>query len=531
MSLQINIHPALNGESFESLAAAYDDATSRFSWYEYQGKPFQIASRKHRREVNAGAVYGVRQVKGGHYYLILPEMYHVDFPVDKALGDRVISNSTKTQQPEIERYEGTRAPKAAGLRMLQRVLANTQFDAPRFKVKGVTVENKAGINFSNYQWRVLNTLRVKLRHTKGYEDFISGDQFGVRFVKPALGGFLVNKDGLYLKLSAEDFDELVANSLVMPVGEWPSGSVSVEQMQEYVDNRQAREKRTISEQREATRMRERAERLAAQQEQQQRKKEAEEKRQADRKRLAELGRLVRDPKERIVVSEMKPMSAEEYRTMKASVSPEFDSLVDGDLLGSDYSEKTHDFEHVNVQKDNAAVVADNVGIMDTLDTALNLDDDADDVDMSDVDLDEEEDSEDIGDADDLTPKVKAKMPKVKRVVDDKKTDEKDPEEGDEEDDFEDDEEEDDLEEEDDFEDDEEDLDEGDEEDLDEGDEGDEEDLDESEGDEEDSIGDEDLDQDAEADELVDSDDPIDSPDPEDTEETPDAKTRTSAKEA
>jgi hypothetical protein len=67
MSLQINIHPALNGESFESLAAAYDDATSRFSWYEYQGKPFQIASRKHRREVNAGAVYGVRQVKGGHW--------------------------------------------------------------------------------------------------------------------------------------------------------------------------------------------------------------------------------------------------------------------------------------------------------------------------------------------------------------------------------------------------------------------------------------------------------------------------------
>lgn len=244
MSLQINIHPALSDESFESLAAAYDDATTRFSWYEYQGKPFQVSSRKHRREVNSGAVYGVRQVKGGHYYLILPEMYHVDFPVDKALGDRVISNSTKTTQPEIERYEGTRAPKAAGLRMLQRVLANTQFDAPRFKVKGVTVENKAGINFSNYQWRVLNVLRVKLRHTKGYEDFISGDQFGVRFVKPALGGFVVNKDGMYLKVSADDYDELIANSLVMPVGEWPSGSLSPDQMQEYIDNKQARERRT-----------------------------------------------------------------------------------------------------------------------------------------------------------------------------------------------------------------------------------------------------------------------------------------------
>jgi hypothetical protein len=62
MSLQINIHPALSDESFESLAAAYDDATTRFSWYEYQGKPFQVSSRKHRREVNSGAVYGVRQV-------------------------------------------------------------------------------------------------------------------------------------------------------------------------------------------------------------------------------------------------------------------------------------------------------------------------------------------------------------------------------------------------------------------------------------------------------------------------------------
>jgi hypothetical protein len=286
------------------------------------------------------------------------------------------------------------------------------------------------------------------------------------------------------------------------------------------------------------------------------------------------------------------MSDAEYREMKAGTQPTFASTVDASVIESDFDDNEFDFEEKDVQPDNEHVIADNAGLMDTLDIALGLDDDSSEVVDSDADHDlsnvpDEEDTDAIDD--DLAKgrkKVKdlkapdAKVSKdsaAEEVADPDAEEEDDLDEdnsedddalededlGDEDEDDEDtgsddgfDEDEDDLgddagfdDEDDSSEEDSEDLEEDDEDDSDEDLEDDgSEDLeeDDSEGDgfddseddlEDDSegdIGDEDLDPSEDADENIGSDeeDPVDNePEDVDDSEAGDAKTRKSAKEA
>jgi len=461
--------------------------------------------------------------------------------------------------------------------MLARKLRATDFDAPRFTLKGVKRESANGVDLSNYQWRIVEPMQLRVRHSKGYETFIRGDIIGMRFLKESRGGYVVNRDGLWVLVKSDEYDSIVDSTKMLALQDWPTGMLTADALSEYKTNKADTVKRTASEKREAQLMEERAnryaEKLAA-------REAREAKRLADRKRKAELGQLVRDASERIKVSEMRPMSDAEYREMKAGTQPTFASTVDASVIESDFDDNEFDFEEKDVQPDNEHVIADNAGLMDTLDIALGLDDDSrevgDDADHDLSNVPEEKDADTIDD--DLSKgRKKVKDPKspdakVSKDSSDGEVAESDDEEeddldedssdadaalededlGDEDEDdedagsddgFDDDEEdepeegdEDDLDEEDDSDDEEDDSDE----DL-EGDDGfdDEEDLeddseDDSEEDLEGDIGDEDLDPSEDADENIGSDeeDPVDN-EPEDVDDSDagDAKTRKSAKEA
>jgi len=99
--------------SMLSESAAYDDAMSRFVWKTYHGKPIELTQRKHKRQIKEGDLYGTRLVRGGNYYLIFADAYHVDYPIDASVFERIDSKSQEAKTPPLEQYTGARAPKSA----------------------------------------------------------------------------------------------------------------------------------------------------------------------------------------------------------------------------------------------------------------------------------------------------------------------------------------------------------------------------------------------------------------------------------
>ena len=394
--------------SMLSESAAYDDAMSRFVWKTYHGKPIELTQRKHKRQIKEGDLYGTRLVRGGNYYLIFADAYHVDYPIDASVFERIDSKAQEAKTPQLEQYAGARAPKSAGLKMLARKLRETDFDAPRFTLKGVKRESANGVDLSNYQWRIVEPMQLRVRHSKGYETFIRGDIIGMRFLKESRGGYVVNRDGLWVLVKSDEYDSIVDSTKMLALQDWPTGMLTADALSEYKTNKADTVKRTASEKREAQLMEERAnryaEKLAA-------REAREAKRLADRKRKAELGQLVRDASERIKVSEMRPMSDTEYREMKAGTQPTFASTVDASIIESDFDDNEFDFEEKDVQPDNEHVIADNAGLMDTLDIALGLDDDSSEVgdEGADHDLSNVPDVEDVDSIDDDLSKGRKKV--------------------------------------------------------------------------------------------------------------------------
>lgn len=219
-----------------SESASYEDAVSKYAWMQFTGsRGREVTQRSHKRMIRSGDTFGILPLRnGGRYTLIFPDMPHVDFPLDKATGLFFIERSSKLRKPPavVKREPGS-TTRVAGVKQLERKVNRTLFDAARFKPKSVKSEAVYGVDFANYQWRMVPNNDYPVKTSKGIYKMYRNDMIGVRFLRQGKGGIVVNTDGLFLKVDDAQFDLIVHDTNILPLNDWPVGTVDVETLKQY----------------------------------------------------------------------------------------------------------------------------------------------------------------------------------------------------------------------------------------------------------------------------------------------------------
>ncbi len=420
-----------------SLSATKEQAVEDYAWFTFTGsRGKELSQRTHKRKITKGTVFGIKSLRSGaRFTLIFPDLIHINFPLDKAAGEYLIERSDKMKKVlDIGDRNGR---KTAGVKTSRRQEMRRDFSSLRFTPKGVLLENKAGINFENYQWRIVPQ-QMQLLHSKGREVFQKGDLIGLRFVRPSRGGFVVNREGLWLKVDADAYDELVTDTDLLPIQDWPNGFVDPDAMLEYKTDRKRAARNAIQNTAEAMRLQRKADALEQELARSRDKAERKEAEKAAQKKYDDIrakikaGEITRP--ERDILPTLPEHISKDRTTMRertlAEITKDQDELleeledfnsVNPDLvytsdLDSTESPAEQDLENILAIRPVSAPVFD---IEDTLTRIFNpseddeesedpfdlegLSDDEEDNTDSDADSDDgsdEEDSEDDGEGDD-----------------------------------------------------------------------------------------------------------------------------------
>lgn len=276
---------ALNS-TFVSESAKYDQLDD-YLWYVYKGKTkVNIAIRTHKRTISDGMIFGIRQTRNGTHYVILPEMYHVDFVVERSTANKLINNGEYIKKPKISNLSDPNSGKI--IRRLASEIAiekseNRKWDSARFKAaREVKNESVAGVNFSNYQWRKITVPEgFKLSKADKKVHYVRNAVVGMRFIKPATGGIIIDQDFNRFALSTETYDRIVAGSVVLPKSKWPEGEFTKADADNAREEEKLAEKARRAAERRRLRELEAAEKREAELEE--RKKRAEARREQKRK--------------------------------------------------------------------------------------------------------------------------------------------------------------------------------------------------------------------------------------------------------
>lgn len=390
----------------DSVSATYDDAVNNYAWFTFDGpRGREVTQRSHKRMIKNGDVFGLLALRSGsRYTLIFPDMPHIDFPLDKTTANFLIDRSKKMRKvPDVVKREGRQ--KAAGVATMERQLARRQFDAPRFAPRKIPVESAHGVDFSNYQWRILEEPNYKIKHSKGLETFLVNDVIGLRFLRDFKGGIIINQDGMYLKVPTEEYDRVVAESKVLPFPDWPVGTLTSDQVRTYRRELRRQKQSKAVERQASARLAQRADRLALKLEQKELNRTARDARRLEEQRLADLREKVRNgeiaPPSAKPVEELHPVFKADIRRGVRRILREERMLDDEEL---NYNEILRDDD--TPEQDAISDVlttnpfgADVMGIEDSIAKLFGRDDDIDDsvdddgaFDLSDID--EPEDDED-----------------------------------------------------------------------------------------------------------------------------------------
>lgn len=412
-----------------SISATKEEAKA-FSWYSFTGtKTEEVMQRTHKRKIAKGQVFGLRPAKGDKFYLIFPDMVHVDFPIETKLGNSLVKRSTKLRKaPKLS--DSKDGAKAKGIKSAMRQIMKSQFDSPRFMPKNVKNEKESGYNFSSYQWRQVVAIKVKVNHSKGQEYLHRFDKIGMRFLKESRGGIIIRPDGLRIMVSTEEYDRLVQETPVLPIKEWPNGILTKEDVLSFKRNQITKAKLDSQEMREARRL----EQLALKNE---RAQTARELRQQAKAKLAEERAELEELKRRVKenpVTAAERTEEDKMRDHRLSVQGEDDDaffeesefeedLDDAELDFSYAPEEDSDFDLEDIFS-KRQFSSDAVGIEDTFSSLFG---DADEVspevdpdfDMTGLDEDDDEEEE--------KPKGKSKIVKRKKEKADVDADEEEAE--------------------------------------------------------------------------------------------------------
>jgi len=368
-----------------SLSATYDDAVNKYAWYTFDGpRGREVTQRSHKRMIKNGDVFGlIASRTGSRFTLIFPDMPHIDFPIDKAAANFFIDRSKKMRSaPNVVKREGR--TKSAGAVTMERQLARRQIDNPRFAPRKTPVESAHGIDFSNYQWRIIEQPNYKIKHSKGIDQFIQNDVIGVRFLRESKGGIIINQDGMYLKVPTEEYDRVVADSKVLAFPDWPTGTLTAEEVLSYRKQLRRLKQTTAVEKAAAARLAQRADRIAVQLEQREVRRQQRQATSAEEKRMAELRAKVRNgemeapgPKP---VEDLHPVFKAEIRRGVRRVLREERMLDDEELDLNEIlrNDMTHEEDAMSDVLVTNPFGADSMGIEDSIAKLFGRDDDVDD---------------------------------------------------------------------------------------------------------------------------------------------------------
>ncbi|QZE58712.1 hypothetical protein pEaSNUABM28_00155 [Erwinia phage pEa_SNUABM_28] len=269
-----------------SVSASHEDAVTKYAWMKYKGsRGKEVSQRTHKRMIRDGDTFGILPLRnGGRYTLIFADMPHVDFPLDKTTGLFLIERSSKLRKvPDVVQRE-TRT-KTAGAKTMQRQINRVQFDAARFSPKSVKSEAVYGVNFDNYQWRMVPSMEYPIKTSKGMLKLYKNDMIGVRFLRQGKGGVVISTEGLFVKIDDAQYDLLVHDTNILPFNDWPKGEVDIDTLKAYRKQVRRHRKRSQLEEEEAVRLANNAKIL---EQKQQRKELAKETRKKQQARAAEM---------------------------------------------------------------------------------------------------------------------------------------------------------------------------------------------------------------------------------------------------
>lgn len=400
----------LNSESLESLAAR-ESQLDEFVWYEFRGKRKRtVQHRNHTRDITPGTVYGLRPIRGGDYYLILPDMYHVDFRVKANIADNMVKQSSKKRtKPKMNNLR-------EGRQRAQRAGRNIDRGSNRFKpLKRVkATDEKNQVDLSNYQWRKLTDAQFKYNKTQKISFNIKKNQeFGCRFINANKGGIIVFDDGTRFRIPTVQFDELMEASRVLTADKWRTHTLSESDLEKIEQDREREKKRELMKQREERKQLRIQRDIKKRQEANKLKEKKRKENEARRQRILDLKE--RSPKAPVSFT---PVIRKDRVDNLADSLQDEDNLIDNinkiadtapdlDLEDLDVSRVAREDTEID---ENEIVIADadQDAVEDALDKEIDEvseernssmfadDDDEDDVDFEDDDeADEEEDLEEI----------------------------------------------------------------------------------------------------------------------------------------
>ncbi|QZE60063.1 hypothetical protein pEaSNUABM35_00146 [Erwinia phage pEa_SNUABM_35] len=287
-----------------SVSASHEDAVTKYAWMKYKGsRGKEVSQRTHKRMIREGDTFGILPLRnGGRYTLIFADMPHVDFPLDKTTGLFLMERSTKLRKvPDVVQRDSR--TKTAGARTMQRQINRVQFDAARFAPKSVKAEAVYGINFDNYQWRMVPSMEYPVKTSKGMIKLYKNDMIGVRFLRQGKGGVVINTEGLYVKVDDSQFDLIVHDTNILPFNDWPKGEIDVDTVKAYRKQVRRHRKRSQLEEEEAVRLANNAKVLEQKQQRKELQKQA-------RKTAAERAAEMRDLRNKVKSGEIEAPKAE-----------------------------------------------------------------------------------------------------------------------------------------------------------------------------------------------------------------------------
>lgn len=398
-----------------SISASYEDAISKYAWFKFTGsRGKEVTQRTHKRMIRDGDVFGILPLRNGsRFTLIFPDMPHVDFPLDKTTGMSLMERSSKLRKvPEVVQRG---REKVSGAVTIQKRLNRTNFDVPRYSPKGVKSEVKAGLNFGNYQWRIVPNNDYPVKTSKGVVKFYKNDMIGVRFLRAGKGGVVVNTDGMFIKVDDVQFDQLVHDTNIMPLGDWPKGEVPSDAVAAYRKQaRRARYRNKIADS-EAERL---ARNAAILEQQQQRKELRKQRNKEEAERSQEMTQLRKKVK-RGEVEMPKPEVRTVYEDDPELRGRKKARVIEVEDLEEDLEEIDLDFDEQKLQEvlTRSPFSGDAFNIEDSIGTLFGDDDDSDEIEGdTDLDLSDIEEPEDDEEEDTPPPKVRAKAVKGKKPV-------------------------------------------------------------------------------------------------------------------
>lgn len=220
-----------------SLSAKFEDLPL-YNWFRYNGtRKRTVVGPRGELVLETGKLFGVREMRTGNIMLLDPDAYHKKYVVDSKELKSILAKADTAKAPKLNniREEGGRAPRTPKAEVAS---DNRKWDAPYFKPARELNADEArkGVSFANYQWRTIKEpLKIKKSAAVTFM-FQRKHVIGVRFIRPSIGGIVIDREGRRFSVTEKQWDEMLSSTAVLPKNKWPEGGFTAKQMKEVIES-------------------------------------------------------------------------------------------------------------------------------------------------------------------------------------------------------------------------------------------------------------------------------------------------------